>query len=484
MKFRDGHILPTVRIQKIELENFKSVHYGEVLFDCGRRIVPKDTESDILGIYGQNGSGKTAVIEALAILERLMSGDPIPARYSECVSQGAKYARLTFVFDFQYSINEKDYTRTITYSFKMDAIPNEREEDEEDELRTLSSYYSTKVRVFDETISAAGLFDEKIQKKQVILTTDSGEYPIGPGRKIHQFVGDSKDQIIVDLAVNQRTAAKESRSFVFMKETMELFYKYSNNSEYFQILMELKHYARFYLYAVDTRASGMGAVMSVPLNTRLGILGLNLLGTSKMSQKIYEDLEYFVNSINTVLPALISDMQLILDHNEFVSEKKRGKEVKLLSKRNNTIIPLRDESAGIIKLISVLSLVIAAFNDPSITVAIDELDAGIYEYLLGEILIGLETYGKGQFIFTSHNLRPLEVLKKESLIFTTSNPDNRYIRLKGVGKTNNLRSLYLREILGSTQDEQIYDAAKRQRMIASFMKAGDGIAEKEKKRKA
>ena len=149
-----------------------------------------------------------------------------------------------------------------------------------------------------------------------------------------------------------------------------------------------------------------------------------------------------------------------------------------VSKRKNTLIPFRDESAGIIKLVSILSLVIAAFNDRSVTVAIDELDAGIYEYLLGEILTGLETYGKGQFVFTSHNLRPLEVLKKESLIFTTSNPDNRYIRLKGVGRTNNLRNLYLREILGNTQDEQIYDAAKRQRMIAAFMKAGVGFAEK------
>lgn len=107
------------------------------------------------------------------------------------------------------------------------------------------------------------------------------------------------------------------------------------------------------------------------------------------------------------------------------------------------------------------------------------MDAGIYEYLLGEILSGLETYGKGQFIFTSHNLRPLEVLKKENLVFTTANPENRYIRLKGVGWTNNLRSLYLREILGNDQDEQIYDAAKRQRMIAAFMKAGVGFAKEE-----
>ena len=57
-------------------------------------------------------------------------------------------------------------------------------------------------------------------------------------------------------------------------------------------------------------------------------------------------------------------------------------EFRMLSKRGETLLPLRDESAGIIKLITILSLIIAAYNDKSLTVAIDELDAGIYEYLL------------------------------------------------------------------------------------------------------
>lgn len=476
MKFRDGHILPTVRIQKIELENFKSVKHGEVLFNCGRKIVPQDTESDILGIYGQNGSGKTSVIEAIAILERAMTGEAVPARYSECIFPGSDFASLSFTFDLQYP-SETKFTRTVTYSFKIGAIPNEKFENP-DEPISISALFPSKVKIFDETITAAGYIGGEMQKKQDILTTTPDNYPIGPGRKIQYYVGEEKDAVIVDLEVNKRSAAKDSKSFIFMEETLEMFYQHSNYSEYFQILMELRHFARLYLYAVDTRTSGMGSVISVPLNTRQGILGLNLMGVSRMTQPVFEDLEFFIDGINTVLPALVTDLRLELVHNESVMEGKKGQEVKLYSRRKDVQIPLRDESAGIIKLISVLSLIIATFNDRSITVAIDELDAGIYEYLLGEILSGLETYGKGQFIFTSHNLRPLEVLKKENLIFTTANPENRYIRLKGVGRTNNLRSLYLREILGNDQDEQIYDAAKRQRMIAAFMKAGVGFAEK------
>lgn len=53
-----GNNLPTVRIKKVVLDNFKSVGHGMITFNCGREFIPCDTESDILGIYGQNGSGK------------------------------------------------------------------------------------------------------------------------------------------------------------------------------------------------------------------------------------------------------------------------------------------------------------------------------------------------------------------------------------------------------------------------------------------
>lgn len=40
----------------------------------------------------------------------------------------------------------------------------------------------------------------------------------------------------------------------------------------------------------------------------------------------------------------------------------------------------------------------------------------------------MQEKAKGQLIFTSHNLRPLEVLQNEFLIYTTVNPNNRYIK--------------------------------------------------------
>lgn len=103
---------------------------------------------------------------------------------------------------------------------------------------------------------------------------------------------------------------------------------------------------------------------------------------------------------------------------------------------------------------------------------IDEFDAGIYEYLLGEILQIFAESGKGQLIFTSHNLRPLEVLVKKFICFTTTNPQNRYYHLKNVGATNNLRRMYIQEIQVNEQDEEIYKATKKHKIIAALRKAG------------
>lgn len=52
-----------IRFQAIELSNFKNVSHGKIDF--------KDSanSSSVLGIYGQNGSGKTSVVEALQCIQ-------------------------------------------------------------------------------------------------------------------------------------------------------------------------------------------------------------------------------------------------------------------------------------------------------------------------------------------------------------------------------------------------------------------------------
>lgn len=49
-----------VRLTRLEIENIKNVQHGELEFAQGDK-------GSVLGIYGQNGSGKTVVIDCMVL---------------------------------------------------------------------------------------------------------------------------------------------------------------------------------------------------------------------------------------------------------------------------------------------------------------------------------------------------------------------------------------------------------------------------------
>lgn len=63
------------------------------------------------------------------------------------------------------------------------------------------------------------------------------------------------------------------------------------------------------------------------------------------------------------------------------------------------------------------------------------------------------------------------MIKKSSMLFTTTNPKNRYIRLTNVKNTNNMRDLYLRSINLGGQKEQVYEPTKEYEIRRAFSRA-------------
>lgn len=464
--------LPTVRIKKVVLKDFKSVGYGEIVLNCGRQFVPYNTESDILGIYGQNGSGKTSFIEALSILQDLMAGAAVPSAYADCVAIGKEFSELEFVFDLQY---ENGVIREAVYSFCLssqklsDDELHEKYKDAPDDFEVPDE--DCKVVIFNEKFS---LIWENASKRQVIIDTASEESPFVPTTKRKEIAGSGK-KTLVSLEVNKQLAYGKSRSFIFMKETLQLFAENDNKSLFFQVLVELRLFARNYLFVVDTKSSGFIRLnFALPIYTGNGQFMFDVRRPVTIDNRDIEELRADIGKISSVLTQLVPGLSIgIKEISQTLDKDGNAATIAMLiAYREGKELPLRDESDGVRKIISVLSLIIAAFNERSVTVAIDEFDAGIFEYLLGEILQTIEESGKGQFIFTSHNLRPLEVINKKFLYFTTTNPQNRYIRLKKIATTNNLRDTYFREIILCEQEEEIYNKTKKFKIVAALKKAG------------
>ena len=483
---RDNNLkreLPTVRLHKIVVENFKSVVHGEIEMACAKKFVPLNTQSDILGVYGQNGSGKTSLIEALSIFQYLVKGESIPDDYADCIMSGAESARLEYTFDFQYETKSPcKVIYEVMFGLNKDESGFETqliEGDYSQENSTFKSRSKYLVVVNSEIIRVAGDF-EGGKKLQAIIDTAQGE-TFGPVSKQKYFVNDKES--LIELKSNKSLARDFAQSFIFMNRSMRVFNQMK--SEYIDVLNDMQRYASFYLYVVDTKSSGLIRLnSSMPIIVRKigneaimtkNRINLGLKGPNKLSSDLYSAVKFVLDNINIVLckliPGLTIDLKdlgpVLLPQSNVV-----GKFAELVSVRNGVELPLRDESDGVKKIISTLQLYIEAYNDPSMTIAIDEFDAGVFEYLLGEMLAIFEESGKGQFIFTSHNLRPLEVLNKNFICFTTTNPEDRYTRLDNIKPNNNLRNVYFREIELGGESEDLYSSEKKYKIVQALRKAG------------
>ena len=106
-----------------------------------------------------------------------------------------------------------------------------------------------------------------------------------------------------------------------------------------------------------------------------------------------------------------------------------------------------------------------------LTIAIDEIDSGIFEYLLGELLAVMSESMKGQFVFTAHNLRPLEVLPAKYLCFTTPNKEGRFTTINKRGNSN-LRDTYFRSIVLGTNKDSVYNPTDKYEIELALYQAG------------
>ena len=235
-------------------------------------------------------------------------------------------------------------------------------------------------------------------------------------------------------------------------------------------LFEIAYFAKTSFFVILNRNNGLISLdAAIPVNFRTetagGMFTLPIDKPTTVPSRFLEILRQVISTISIVLSKIIPGVTLTLVElgTELLEDGSQGTKIQLAREllcANGEIhrLPLKYESEGIKKITSILHLLIAAYNNPSITLAIDELDSGIYEYLLGELLHIMQNSGKGQLIFTSHNLYPLETLESSSIVFTTTNVDDRYTRIGSVRATNNLRSMYLREvILGSNNSDALYE---------------------------
>ena len=87
-----------VRLVSVELLNYKNVIKGKLEMPCAVNRDFSCDRAEILGIYGQNGSGKTAVIEVLSLVKALLSGQPLPLSAEDGIAKNSEEAVIAVSF--------------------------------------------------------------------------------------------------------------------------------------------------------------------------------------------------------------------------------------------------------------------------------------------------------------------------------------------------------------------------------------------------
>lgn len=462
-----------VRLESIQIENFKNVGFGKLDFSTSK----KGNSASILGLYGQNGSGKTAMIDALDLLRILLSGKSVPARFADYINVGNESATLRFGFKITSEQNKCDCSAIYKVELRREVASTEQN------MEHPAVEERTKAVITEELLSASIKFkDENSIMTRIIDTSTPENVAFLPETKYKAIAGGSKDTL-TSLLVAKQVARTTSRSFVFSRELLDVMRQNCKKSSYSFLLESLVYFGNVQLFVIKASSSGLVSINALPLsfsyaenNTMsYGSLLINLDKPTSIPKDALDVVHKVTDCMNIVLQQLIPGLTICVKDlgNEVLQSGTVGYRVQLMSSKNKVEIPLRYESDGIKKLVSVLQLLIAVYNNPSVTVAIDELDSGIFEYLLGEVLRIISEKGEGQLVFTSHNLRPLEILDKCFIAFTTTNPQNRYIRLTNVKTTNNLRSFYYRDIVLGEQSESVYEPTNNSEIALAFREAGN-----------
>lgn len=461
-----------VRIIKSEIHNFKNVINGEIKYVNYGSVnrLGELTNTDIVGIYGQNGSGKTALIEAMDILKYIISGKAVPFDMYEGILGSDRMTRLVTEFFIEHD-NDR-YKAVYEVDLSVDS------ENKGIQIRNEKLNYLT--RGADWKAERCVEFENPYYNN-VDLLSNLKLSVTSKNIKLLQKVAFLANMQNLALICSQKYISVFFNSLV--KDSVENLDSDKEAQAFMDVIKGIMQFGWVDLRVIKVNQLGsINNSQTIPINVHRetnsmimqGLIHLHIVGVSEIPEIYYNQVEHAINAINIAMRAIVPNLQIELEKKSKI-EKKDGTKViqaDVYSNRNGKRFLIRYESEGIKRIISILNYLISVYNDKGVCLVIDELDSGIFEYLLGELLGVLHREMKGQLIFTSHNLRILEKLDSKNIVCSTVNPENRYIRLTGIEKNHNKRDFYIRTLTVGGQSEELYDEDDLIAMGYAFRKAG------------
>lgn len=284
-----------IRLKSLSLQDIKNVEKGTVVFS------DLPSGGSVTGIYGQNGSGKTAVITVVRCLRCLMAGWSVP---DECivglVRQGSESASISAVFsvgddEVGYSVrlkpieNGKAHVAQETVELRS---PGERKRvlldhkvSEEDEMGLLVSTLSP-VSQWN-SLKSVRRADEKFRQEETLAWSQGRSFVFATSffdalKVVNGEISDTS---------NLPKAKRDARD--------------ANLRPLISVLSALSNYARENMRIMTTREGAAVSFGCVPIAHGSRFDVLNITQPVIVPQDLRPVIEQMVEQSNEVLPTVI-----------------------------------------------------------------------------------------------------------------------------------------------------------------------------------
>ncbi|MEE1218421.1 MAG: AAA family ATPase [Ruminococcus sp.] len=460
------------RIQSIEINNFKNVSYGKILFsDYGKNN--QNFDKNITAVYGQNGSGKTALIDAIELVKSIVLGRSLRKNISNYIKKGFDRSSINISFYF----NDNHEESIISYS-------------------VIFGYNENNVVILDEQIKSKECINNVWNSNTEIIhyNSESRPFSITPKYLYTDLTNTTEKALELGVAqsLSQRidpdsdSAKMVATSLIFSKSFLKLLETANTKSRLEKLLKKVRSFCSNNLLIVNDKTFGGIAenIHAIPIYIKqkinnmvaIGSIPIEIYKSTQIPSEIFPIYQNFLKQINAVIPTIIPGITLRMTgiEEKHLPNGRAEKVFSMVTVRDNQEISLEYESAGVKKILCILSSLISTFNNPDMCFVVDELDSGVFEYLIGQIITVFKEDAKGQLIFTSNNLHILELLDTKSIIITKFGSNNCYGKLSNVQTNNNKRLLYLKQIeLSNGEDGFIYNKTNQYEMSYAFERAYD-----------
>ncbi len=367
--------------------------------------------NNIKGIYGYNGAGKSAIVCAMNLYEKLVLKDSF-------LSERQVIEELDNLINYK----RKELYISVTFEGYKEIIEHKIKIKKNDLLGKYVIFYEEVLLHKGRTLNEKGetIFlksEDKLKSKYDLQGVSSEFNNLNYNSFVHELIinfvflkykGKIDDPRILHLTSLIISMARiylfSMRLFVYLPNTDNYFYDYASVSAKINSLLKED-------YKKDNKMKSNDEFLSLFQKQKYKIVVRKTVieEVKKMTKKLEKFLKIFKPELKKIELEIVEDKENAYIGRIFVYDDYK--------------VGLEYESAGIKQLVEIFPYLYNCANGG--VTFIDEIDTYLNSVYFEKLISFFIEYGKGQLVFTAHNIEPMSELKNQLRAITILGVDNK-----------------------------------------------------------